>query len=88
MKACHAFLDPGGTLVVPSLDRYGRSLQDLINRVAELRARDRLHLTAREPRHHHPRPLDQLEAPRKCGIAGTSDHSANKRSTVMLKPGG
>ncbi|WP_434100708.1 recombinase family protein [Streptomyces olivaceoviridis] len=31
LKACHAFLDLGDTLVVPSLDRYGRSLQDLIN---------------------------------------------------------
>ncbi len=39
LKACHAFLDPGDTLVVPSLDRYGRSLQDLINMVAELRER-------------------------------------------------
>jgi DNA invertase Pin-like site-specific DNA recombinase len=27
LKACHAFLNPGDTLVVPSLDRYGRSLQ-------------------------------------------------------------
>ncbi|MFC4607077.1 recombinase family protein [Streptomyces maoxianensis] len=39
LKACHAFLDPGDTLVVPSLDRYDRSLQDLINMVAELRER-------------------------------------------------
>ncbi|WP_444545854.1 recombinase family protein [Wenjunlia tyrosinilytica] len=39
MKACHAFLDAGDALVVPSLDRYGRSLQDLINMVAELRER-------------------------------------------------
>ncbi|MFJ7588499.1 recombinase family protein [Streptomyces sp. NPDC097617] len=39
LKACHAFLDPGDTLVVPSLDRYGRGLQDLINMVAELRER-------------------------------------------------
>ncbi|MFF9573128.1 recombinase family protein [Streptomyces sp. NPDC014685] len=39
LKACHAFLDAGATLVVPSLDRYGRSLQDLINMVAELRDR-------------------------------------------------
>ncbi|MFE3631920.1 recombinase family protein [Streptomyces goshikiensis] len=38
-KACHAFLDPGDTRVVPLLDRYGRSLQDLINTVAELRER-------------------------------------------------
>ncbi|MGV9937379.1 recombinase family protein [Streptomyces olivaceoviridis] len=36
LKPCHAFLDPGDTLVVPSLDPYGRSLQDLINMVAEL----------------------------------------------------
>ncbi|MGY0064008.1 recombinase family protein [Streptomyces sp. LZ34] len=35
-KACHVFLDAGDTLVVPSPDRYGRSLQDLINMVAEL----------------------------------------------------
>jgi DNA invertase Pin-like site-specific DNA recombinase len=39
LKACHAFLDAGDTLVVPSLDRYGRSLQELINMVAELRER-------------------------------------------------
>ncbi|MFE4957961.1 recombinase family protein [Streptomyces sp. NPDC056653] len=39
LKACHAFLAPGDTLVVPSLDRYGRSLQDLVNMVAELRTR-------------------------------------------------
>ncbi|MFD8525288.1 recombinase family protein [Streptomyces capillispiralis] len=39
LKACHAFLNPGDTRVVPSLDRYGRSLQDLINMVAELRTR-------------------------------------------------
>ncbi|MFJ7201860.1 MULTISPECIES: recombinase family protein [unclassified Streptomyces] len=36
-EACHAFLDPGDTLVVPSPDRYGRSLQDLVNMVAGLR---------------------------------------------------
>ncbi|MDJ0344209.1 recombinase family protein [Streptomyces sp. H10-C2] len=40
LKACHAFLQPGDTLVVPSLDRYGRSLQDLVNMVAELRTRE------------------------------------------------
>jgi DNA invertase Pin-like site-specific DNA recombinase len=39
LKACHAFLTPGDTLVVPSLDRYGRSLQDLVNMVAALRER-------------------------------------------------
>ncbi|MFE2067642.1 recombinase family protein [Streptomyces sp. NPDC059467] len=39
LKACHAFLDAGDTLVVPSLNRYARSLQDLINMVAELRER-------------------------------------------------
>ncbi|MFE7045504.1 recombinase family protein [Streptomyces atratus] len=39
LKACHAFLQAGDTLVVPSLDRYGRSLQDLVNMVAELRKR-------------------------------------------------
>src|SRR5512135_2786731 len=39
LKACHAFLDPDDTLVIPSLNRYGRSLQDLINMVAELRER-------------------------------------------------
>ncbi|MER7807548.1 recombinase family protein [Streptomyces sp900116325] len=39
LKACHAFLTPGDTLVVPSLDRYGRSLQELVNMVSELRER-------------------------------------------------
>ncbi|MFF3092837.1 recombinase family protein [Streptomyces cyaneofuscatus] len=39
LKACHAFLQAGDTLVVPSLDRYGRSLQDLVTMVAELRTR-------------------------------------------------
>ncbi|MFD9504157.1 recombinase family protein [Streptomyces sp. NPDC060035] len=40
LKACHAFLQSGDTLVVPSPDRYGRSLQDLVNMVAELRKRE------------------------------------------------
>ncbi|MDI6413140.1 recombinase family protein [Streptomyces albus] len=40
LKACHAFLDAGDTLVVPSLDRYDRRLQNLINMVAELRTRE------------------------------------------------
>jgi DNA invertase Pin-like site-specific DNA recombinase len=40
LKACHAFLTAGDTLVVPSLDRYGRSLHDLITMVADLRERE------------------------------------------------
>ncbi|WP_455713492.1 recombinase family protein [Streptosporangium canum] len=40
LKACHAFLAAGDTLVVPSLDRYGRSLADLITMVGELRRRE------------------------------------------------
>ncbi|MFV2199204.1 recombinase family protein, partial [Nocardiopsis sp. LOL_012] len=40
LKACHAFLHPGDTLVVPLLDRYGRSLQDLVTMVADLRTRE------------------------------------------------
>jgi DNA invertase Pin-like site-specific DNA recombinase len=39
LKACHGFLKHGDTLVVPSLDRYGRSLHDLITMVAGLRTR-------------------------------------------------
>ncbi|WP_406469381.1 recombinase family protein [Streptomyces hirsutus] len=39
LKACHAFLQAGDTFVIPSLDRYGRSLQDLVNMVASLRER-------------------------------------------------
>ncbi|MFJ9380196.1 recombinase family protein [Streptomyces sp. NPDC101455] len=39
LKACHAFLQPGDTLVVPSLHQYGRSLQDLVNMVGSLRER-------------------------------------------------
>ncbi|WP_425572365.1 recombinase family protein, partial [Nonomuraea thailandensis] len=40
LAACHAFLTAGDTLVVPSLDRYGRSLADLITMVAGLRKRE------------------------------------------------
>ncbi|MEU9836299.1 recombinase family protein [Streptosporangium sp. NPDC048047] len=40
LEACHAFLTGGDTLVVPSLDRYGRSLADLIAMVGELRRRE------------------------------------------------
>ena len=40
LAACHAFLNPGDTLVVPSLDRYGRSFQDLVTMVADLRTRE------------------------------------------------
>ncbi|MGW6949523.1 recombinase family protein [Streptomyces xanthophaeus] len=65
MKACHAFLDPGDTLVVPSLDRYGRSLQDLINMVAELRTRGigftSLHENLDTTTPARPRPLDHLD---------------------------
>lgn len=38
--ACLAFLAPGDTLVVPSLDRLSRSLAELITTVGELRRRD------------------------------------------------
>ncbi|MGQ4487460.1 recombinase family protein [Streptomyces sp. SAS_281] len=31
VKPCHAFLDAGDTLAVPSLDRYGHKSQDLTN---------------------------------------------------------
>ncbi|WP_306367749.1 recombinase family protein [Nocardiopsis sp. CC223A] len=40
LKTCHAFLNPGDSLVVSSLDRYGRSLQDLVTMVADLRRRE------------------------------------------------
>ncbi|MFB9708093.1 recombinase family protein [Streptosporangium nondiastaticum] len=40
LAACHAFLTAGDTLVAPSLDRYGRSLADLITMVGELRHRE------------------------------------------------
>ncbi|MEV4220804.1 recombinase family protein [Nonomuraea sp. NPDC049725] len=40
LAACHAFLNEGDTLVVHSLDRYGRSLADLITMVGELRRRE------------------------------------------------
>jgi DNA invertase Pin-like site-specific DNA recombinase len=39
LEACLAYLRPGDTLVVPSLDRLSRSLQDLIGMVGELRRR-------------------------------------------------
>jgi DNA invertase Pin-like site-specific DNA recombinase len=39
LAAALAFMQPGDTLVVPSLDRFGRSLHDLITMVATLRRR-------------------------------------------------
>jgi DNA invertase Pin-like site-specific DNA recombinase len=39
LQACLAYLRAGDTLVVPSLDRLSRSLQDLITLVTELRRR-------------------------------------------------
>jgi DNA invertase Pin-like site-specific DNA recombinase len=39
LTRCLDYLRPGDTLVVPSLDRLSRSLQDLITLVAELRRR-------------------------------------------------
>ncbi|MFI7221447.1 recombinase family protein [Micromonospora maritima] len=40
LTACLAFMAPGDTLVVPALDRLGRSLQDLIVTVTDLRGRE------------------------------------------------
>ncbi|MGK8490832.1 recombinase family protein [Nocardia asiatica] len=39
LQKCLEYMRPGDTLVVPSLDRLGRSLQDLISIVAGLRKR-------------------------------------------------
>jgi hypothetical protein len=39
LAACLDFMTPGDTLVVPSLDRLSRSLQDLITTVGDLRRR-------------------------------------------------
>ena len=39
LAACLDYLRPGDTLVMPSLDRLSRSLQDLITVVADLRRR-------------------------------------------------
>ena len=39
LAACLDFLQPGDTLVVPSMDRLSRSLQDLITTVGQLRTR-------------------------------------------------
>ncbi|MBD0692556.1 recombinase family protein [Streptomyces sp. CBMA123] len=49
LKACHIFLQPGDTLVVPALDRYVRSLKDLMNMVGELRQREIGFTSLREP---------------------------------------
>jgi DNA invertase Pin-like site-specific DNA recombinase len=39
LAACLEFMQPGDTLVVPSLDRLSRSLHDLITTVGQLRSR-------------------------------------------------
>ncbi|MGJ3560154.1 recombinase family protein [Streptomyces sp. INA 01156] len=62
------FLREGDTLVVPSPDRLGRSVQDLIAAVSGLpQARHRLHLTARGARHHHARRTPGLPCLRDSG---------------------
>ncbi|VFA96215.1 recombinase family protein [Nocardia farcinica] len=40
LRQCLDYMRPGDTLVVPSLDRLGRSLQDLVSIVAGLRRRE------------------------------------------------
>ncbi|WP_443071012.1 recombinase family protein [Streptomyces sp. NBC_01476] len=50
-----AFLAAGDTLVVPVLDRYGRSLQDLITMVGELRKQE-IGFTSLHERPTPPRP--------------------------------
>ncbi len=40
LAACLAFVTAGDTLIVPALDRLGRSLQDLITTVGSLRTQD------------------------------------------------
>ncbi len=51
---CLDYLRPGGSLVVPSMYRLGRSLQDLISIVAGLRKRGTgFPVPTRSARHHH-----------------------------------
>jgi DNA invertase Pin-like site-specific DNA recombinase len=50
--ACLEYPRPGDTLVVPSLDRLARSLQDLLTIVGELPP-DRVPIAARGDRHDH-----------------------------------
>ncbi|MEU4539557.1 recombinase family protein [Streptosporangium sp. NPDC023825] len=60
--ACHAFLAAGDTLGVPSPDRYGRSLADLIAMVGELRRPgQRTHKTGPLPAAEHRALLGRLE---------------------------
>jgi hypothetical protein len=92
LEACHAFTQGGDTLVVPSLDHYGRSVHDLISMVAEPRRRE-IGFTsfAREPRHHHPRRTAhlRLRRPGRVQRTGTPQDTrgrAQAPSTKDAKP--
>ena len=67
LKTCHAFPQSGDTLVVPVLDRYGRSLQDLITMAAELRRREIGFPPRRAAVHHHSRRASGLPRFRRPG---------------------
>ncbi|MFF4756903.1 recombinase family protein [Streptomyces sp. NPDC002514] len=77
LKACHAVLNTDDTPVVPSLDRYGRSLQDLINMVAALRRRE-IGLTSRPSATYCPTPA--APSPRSSSCLG----SPRARSTTTF----
>ncbi|MFB7956900.1 recombinase family protein [Streptomyces sp. NPDC056045] len=84
LKACHAFLDAGDTLVVPSLDRYGRSLQSLINMVAELRDCG-IGFTSL---HENLATAPDARAVRSCHAPGQGDSLSPPGRTVRRLPSG
>ncbi|MFE5091995.1 recombinase family protein [Streptomyces sp. NPDC056638] len=71
------------TLVVPSLDRLGRSVQDLIATVSGLRTRHRLRLIARGARYRRTRRSPPL--PRFASLAEPPSPSANSSSRAPTR---
>jgi DNA invertase Pin-like site-specific DNA recombinase len=65
LAACPGYLRAGDTLVIPSLDRLSRPLQDLITIVAGLRRRGTGFWSLYEVHHHSGRPagLPRLRGP-------------------------
>ncbi|WP_373300080.1 recombinase family protein [Streptomyces albospinus] len=82
------YLREGDTLVVPSLDRSGRSIQDLIAVVAGLRRRGTTSRQTVSPRHKRAEPVYRArrDGPTRPAFSGMPRASARTVAAVRLVP--